>query len=1040
MNKKFLSAILFGALMVTSTGTFVSCKDYDDDIENLQTQIDKNSSAIAELQKLVGQGKWVSSISSIENGFTVTMSDGSSHQIKGINGKDGANGKDGKNGTEWTIGEDGFWYVDGAKTENVAVAKDGKNGVTAPSPSIGADGNWIVYNWDEAKGEFVAEATEIPAAGTAAYAVEADGVYTLHIADENGEYQEIALPATCDSFVVSSPAPKDVAVLVEQATWGTTGRVKAEYDVLVKAFPEIADIKKGAELTQGGELPLLINPTNVDLDDNYTFSLVDMKGNVADIELANPTQGISSDWTINWFGTMSRSAEAEGGLWTLEATPAYDKKKGYASIENGALVVTNAKGISSRTAFAYHVNVDEVASVDVVVTSDPQAEISEAIDVLAAEHGANKDAAIFTLENEYYGKYVLETTSAIQTEKYDITIEGSKVMIGEMPANETEIIVKLKLTALGLNGSTDAEIVELKVVQPIAAIELPAKEVTLDAEAQEVRWSVEEDLDMSAVEFENFLSTKNVKFAVTREADKNKDGENEKYVTYYEDIIFYNAKGKPTKYSNESWNNGEAVTFGFDVVATMRASAKLEGYTAERWMPATYTVSLVSKKLNTVIYKAETELTVNNPTTTAIALIPEFVEDGVLQAVGTVSGSTITYDFATGLKFDEDIVTIKRYVDMDHYEYCEAYSEVYGEKITVDPEELASVKWINNEGKLEINSYDADKAEENPAEYGQLEQVRNIQATYILFGNEQNIQTFDFQVVVKSAVYSEAPTEVVTIPAASLNLVLTDNTDDKIDQTTANIAKIAEAVLAYGPKAGKEYVLFNVAAYTENFTAKNYSQLAYKVLEHSNGNKFVADKDDKYVPIEIEDLRFFGYSADDVLAVQQGKKEFYFAYERQDENPSWQSLYNTISGYYVTIDGKKQYVLAETEGAKGSLELNTTVYNKLVEAKNEVAVKNIDMFIKYSDKAGVKTVTGTKNVPAKYVDSTLLKKEAEIVAVDAAEAAKFVSINGKSIKAQLGTGVEMTAEKKEVAFKLVINDAWGKTMEVPFTITIAEHN
>ena len=39
MNKKFLSAILFGALMVTSTGTFVSCKDYDEDIENLQGQI-----------------------------------------------------------------------------------------------------------------------------------------------------------------------------------------------------------------------------------------------------------------------------------------------------------------------------------------------------------------------------------------------------------------------------------------------------------------------------------------------------------------------------------------------------------------------------------------------------------------------------------------------------------------------------------------------------------------------------------------------------------------------------------------------------------------------------------------------------------------------------------------------------------------------------------------------------------------------------------------------------------------------------------------
>ena len=42
MNKKFLSAILFGALMVSSTGTFVSCKDYDDDIDNLQEQINKN--------------------------------------------------------------------------------------------------------------------------------------------------------------------------------------------------------------------------------------------------------------------------------------------------------------------------------------------------------------------------------------------------------------------------------------------------------------------------------------------------------------------------------------------------------------------------------------------------------------------------------------------------------------------------------------------------------------------------------------------------------------------------------------------------------------------------------------------------------------------------------------------------------------------------------------------------------------------------------------------------------------------------------------
>lgn len=43
MNKKFLSAIMFGALMTASTGVFVSCEDYGDDIAHLQEQIDQNA-------------------------------------------------------------------------------------------------------------------------------------------------------------------------------------------------------------------------------------------------------------------------------------------------------------------------------------------------------------------------------------------------------------------------------------------------------------------------------------------------------------------------------------------------------------------------------------------------------------------------------------------------------------------------------------------------------------------------------------------------------------------------------------------------------------------------------------------------------------------------------------------------------------------------------------------------------------------------------------------------------------------------------------
>lgn len=52
MNKKYLSVILFSALMLGTTGTFTSCKDYDDDIKNLQEQIDKKAS-LEELQSKI---------------------------------------------------------------------------------------------------------------------------------------------------------------------------------------------------------------------------------------------------------------------------------------------------------------------------------------------------------------------------------------------------------------------------------------------------------------------------------------------------------------------------------------------------------------------------------------------------------------------------------------------------------------------------------------------------------------------------------------------------------------------------------------------------------------------------------------------------------------------------------------------------------------------------------------------------------------------------------------------------------------------------
>ena len=70
MKRKYLSALLMGTLTVASMSTFTSCKDYDDDISNLQGQIDKLATAdqlsqkVSELQALISSNQ--TGISSLE--------------------------------------------------------------------------------------------------------------------------------------------------------------------------------------------------------------------------------------------------------------------------------------------------------------------------------------------------------------------------------------------------------------------------------------------------------------------------------------------------------------------------------------------------------------------------------------------------------------------------------------------------------------------------------------------------------------------------------------------------------------------------------------------------------------------------------------------------------------------------------------------------------------------------------------------------------------------------------------------------------------
>ena len=73
MNKKFLSVALFGALLAVSSGTFTSCKDYDDDINSLNDRVDAVEKSLSELKTQFGSLAYVKAVSITNGKLVVTV-------------------------------------------------------------------------------------------------------------------------------------------------------------------------------------------------------------------------------------------------------------------------------------------------------------------------------------------------------------------------------------------------------------------------------------------------------------------------------------------------------------------------------------------------------------------------------------------------------------------------------------------------------------------------------------------------------------------------------------------------------------------------------------------------------------------------------------------------------------------------------------------------------------------------------------------------------------------------------------------------------
>jgi len=260
MNKKFLSAILFGALMVTSTGTFVSCKDYDDDIDGINKELSEIKSQIKELQDKVNAGKYVTNVAASTDGLTVTFNDGTTSPIK-------------LNGAATTLTLDaktGEFSIDGKATG--LFATNGEEGTVLVPYVNEEDGYWYFYN-KEGK----AEKSAYKAAGNA-YAVVADGVCTLNIPDADGKMQTVKLPtmAAAITSLKLAQIPADGEITAPMAFAGSDDDQMRNVAGTKWAKKAVVSTYN-SDGTKGVYVDVVIEPTNIDVSE-LTFTLQNSKG------------------------------------------------------------------------------------------------------------------------------------------------------------------------------------------------------------------------------------------------------------------------------------------------------------------------------------------------------------------------------------------------------------------------------------------------------------------------------------------------------------------------------------------------------------------------------------------------------------------------------------------------------------------------------------------------------------------------------------------------------------------------------------------
>ena len=322
--------------MVSSTGTFVSCKDYDDDIDNINKELTDIKSKLSDLEsKVTTGGAYVTKIESVEGGLKVSVSDGTSYNLTIAGTPAGSTVVIDK-----TTGE---ISIDGTPTGFFATTGTTPQGEST-APYI-KDGFWYFY--DDATKAFVK--SEYKASGNA-WAVQKGDSVVLHIPNEAGVMQEITLPTSSSALTALNATPsnwtsgKNIAWSKAGAdvTWaGKKGNVAAGQLLIGQLGSETATVTPASYDLGAQELTL------VDIDGKtapVTVTATAAEGDYVTDRAASP----SGKWNLAIAMTDEVTADNIATAFTKKVN-GVDKNVKYALAVNGTVMTGYEYVIDTQT-------------------------------------------------------------------------------------------------------------------------------------------------------------------------------------------------------------------------------------------------------------------------------------------------------------------------------------------------------------------------------------------------------------------------------------------------------------------------------------------------------------------------------------------------------------------------------------------------------------------------------------------------------------------------------------------------------------------